>query len=769
MEDYKNEMKAKVESWNAGSGESDLQVIYRSSMGTRDDSKAALDPVENSFKQLEESLQNRLAKASPKVSPKEVECRGDQDMKEESDNSSWDMCSSAHRSEDQDIKDHESDNEAGIESKEEYSESLKTSPDEVEQKKPSVEPTSDIVQTKDDIKLDDQEKRSKEVKVNCEIKTEPENGESKVEPLIKDINKTLKEVNEQLTQIGDIFEGKVKDDSDTEGVVVQPRPCSSKPKKPKDSWQRMDEEAKKSANFIPKEDKKKTRGSSGMKWEDQMVNMVQELNKGLDKNSSEYKKRKKKLLKERREFIELKKMELLGKADPTKSGKVDGSTSPQFGMKKTFSANFSPQTDCMVTTGTSPCSPPKYLCSGTNTDDLDQQEKLQTSTATMAYPFPTKNLSDEEIPMLEECSGKTRASFTTSTSCNFVRFSSQTEIEILSSSSSEESKSSKSDDEEDETTKQKDNIEGLMLKSLRAFVEADYYSNQSSQEKSVAEKMKERLEHFSSDDEDGSDFDYAPRGTNMYNLRATIREIEHDEGSDNMESQADELIGVLKALPKGSSTVATLEQLEEISNPLDELNKDLERNLKIEEARESLIKYAEKTPVEKEEELRKMQEKFQYHATKLDYFDDEEDDDQIERELDRTTKMFESYLKAQEDASKQTKQNFQLMMDQSELQVESPKESPKDESPKDDEIEQPESLFGRVRPKRKSLKKRNEKSPRLGRGGSSDDDSSPDNSSSRQFRVASTERKDKPQTEIKDVSYKPLIEVLDDGDEKDKF
>ena len=87
----------------------------------------------------------------------------------------------------------------------------------------------------------------------------------------------------------------------------------------------MDDEAKQSTKFVPEEDKKKTRGSSGMKWEDQMVNMVQELNKGMNKNSAEYKKRKRKLLKERREFIELKKMELMGKADEGK--KVDGSTS----------------------------------------------------------------------------------------------------------------------------------------------------------------------------------------------------------------------------------------------------------------------------------------------------------------------------------------------------------------------------------------------------------------------------------------------------------
>ena len=62
-----------------------------------------------------------------------------------------------------------------------------------------------------------------------------------------------------------------------------------------------------------------------------------------------------------------------------------------------------------------------------------------------------------------------------------------------------------------------------------------------------------------------------------------------------------------------------------------------------------------------EEEARRIQERFQYHATSLNYFKEEEEEERIEKDLDRTTAMFESYLKTHEEQQKKTYQSFSFM------------------------------------------------------------------------------------------------------------
>ena len=454
-------------------------------------------------------------------------------------------------------------------------------------------------------------------------------------------------------------------------------------------WDRIESDVTSDTkNFQPIDDKKKTKGSSGMVWENQMVDMVKHLNKTIDKSSAEYKKKKKRMLAERRAFIKQKKMEIRQKeGHQTKMLETK--------VEKGQATESSGQAISPV---------PKYKTSGTNTNDpntgkvITPRRYISCEEGSSQEPQYKSSGTDPSDPCIGKVIIPRQPMMGGKNHC----------MDYRSRSSSESTSSSCQNDPNDQSFEftaeemnriQTDAMESMMKNSLRAFIEADCQElpalpapSESSTEptsdflqsglssSSMEQKCRERLDldGSSSEDDEGT-YTNVVRGmkcvqgdeqesmerlminslrsfidaadmkedaqkvdlkvedetitTNIYNMKATVREV-----TDTWEDEGAALLNTLKALPDskkgdGCGTEPNVLQEDNESMPLIDCG-----------------------PADSAEaEAKRMQERFQYHATSLNYFHDEEEEKRIEQDLDRTTAMFESYLKTHEEQQKKVR------------------------------------------------------------------------------------------------------------------
>ena len=77
-------------------------------------------------------------------------------------------------------------------------------------------------------------------------------------------------------------------------------------------------------------EKKRVKGSSGMSWENEMVNMVKNIKRKISKSSPEslpeYQAKKREMLEERRRYVQSKKLEKMGKGDSVTKSSATSST-----------------------------------------------------------------------------------------------------------------------------------------------------------------------------------------------------------------------------------------------------------------------------------------------------------------------------------------------------------------------------------------------------------------------------------------------------------
>ena len=164
-------------------------------------------------------------------------------------------------------------------------------------------------------------------------------------------------------------------------------------------------------------------GSSGMTWENEMVNLVKKLSKDV-KNSPNYKERKNQMLEERREYIKQEKMKRR-KSSTANSGSILTSSEalksrPKTAMNRvSFASDSSEKPDQMVdkeSIGVM-CDQQKILdqsttrttkCMGTNTNDLNElyanttikqlcedshEETVETAVTTSSFGTSTDDLN----------------------------------------------------------------------------------------------------------------------------------------------------------------------------------------------------------------------------------------------------------------------------------------------------------------------------------------------------------------------------------------
>ena len=493
--------------------------------------------------------------------------------------------------------------------------------------------------------------------------------------------------------------------SKDEGLKTAPSMSTRKRHKKLGHWERVEMNVSQEVNEsthgdVAQEVVKSDYKSSGMEWEDRVVSMVRKLNEGLHKSSSEYKRRKKRMMAERRAFIKQKKEELRAKTEPkviehkgTDSkaieAKVDNSKAID---SKVVDTKTTTMTSCGTDTRT-------MVCSGTSTNDLGTcADKVIIPRYKTPLPAP--------------------------------KVSSDSSSE--SSSESEQEKSCNLDFELslDEMNRIKHHaMEDLMLKSLRAFVDAEKESSiaQPAQEVSTFSKCRDRLDL---DEEEESD-DESLEEVTVYDVEDFLTA---DSGKVVVVDESDkELLDILRTLPNavkrgldgdlsrqlkpsdcntmledslvayGSKQLVSvgvenkIAQRAENDNDLLDLNVfDVRASLRAMEEEgktsqkqtmenfgnhdaESDLNVSEDQNItledmsDRTDEAKRMQERFQYHATSLNYGDlDEDEERKIDEDLDRTTAMFESYIRSHEKAQEKTLKHFSSMLNETKDNVAAP-------------------------------------------------------------------------------------------------